>query len=279
MLHLAGHRRRRPPLLATQSRTASTAEIAPDDHLHTVFEPTAKAIKGLEQALAALGVLDEALTLDLWRPQDYFHRTWSPIDELNQRLTGIVERQAPQLLAQVGIGPDSAVTLLITMGDNPERLGSEASFAALCGVRPIEYSSGGWRSRRLNHGGDRQANAALHRIVFTRLRHDSRTQAYYERRTQEGKTRREIIRCLKRYAARKVFNLVRTVSTRPPVIGASVTAVTRRSPPPEHLPVRASACGGSRWRGVVVGFAVLGLAAVEDAEQGGGDDAGAAADA
>ncbi|MEU9489291.1 IS110 family transposase [Streptomyces decoyicus] len=137
------------------------------------------------------------------------------IDELNQRLTQLVEHHAPQLLVPVGIGPDSAVTLLITMGDNPERLNTEASFAALCGVSPIEYSSGQRRTRRLNHGGDRQANAALHRIVFTRLRHDPRTQAYYERRTQEGKTRREIIRCLKRYAAREVFNLVRPVSRTP----------------------------------------------------------------
>lgn len=94
---------------------------------------------------------------------------------------------------------------------------TEASFAALCGVSPIEYSSGRRSSRRLNQGGDRQAHAALHRIVFTRLRFDPRTQAYYERRTQEGKTRREIIRCLKRYAAREVFNLVRTVSSVPPL--------------------------------------------------------------
>ncbi|MFE1587065.1 IS110 family transposase [Streptomyces sp. NPDC058737] len=137
------------------------------------------------------------------------------INELNQRLTRLVERHVPQLLVPVGIGPDSAVTLLITMGDNPERLNTEASFAALCGVSPIEYSSGRRRTRRLNYGGDRQANAALHRIVFTRLRHDPRTQAYYERRTQEGKTRREIIRCLKRYAAREVFNLVRPVSRTP----------------------------------------------------------------
>ncbi|SPE99947.1 IS110 family transposase [Streptomyces sp. MA5143a] len=139
------------------------------------------------------------------------------IDELNRRLTRLVERRAPQLLVPVGIGPDSAVTLLITMGGNPERLNTEGSFAALCGVSPIEYSSGRRTSRRLNHGGDRQANAALHRIVFTRLRHDPRTQAYYERRTQEGKTRREIIRCLKRYAAREVFNLVRTVPTKAPL--------------------------------------------------------------
>ncbi|MFE8971800.1 transposase [Streptomyces albogriseolus] len=115
----------------------------------------------------------------------------------------------------VSIGPDSAVTLLITMGDNPERLNTEASFAALCGVSPVEYSSGRRRTRRLNHGGDRQANAALHRIVFTWLRHDPRSQAYYERRTQGGKTRREIIRCLKRYAAREVFNLVRPASRTP----------------------------------------------------------------
>ncbi|WP_416530198.1 transposase [Streptomyces coelicoflavus] len=100
----------------------------------------------------------------------------------------------------------------------PERLNTEASFA-LCGVSPIEYVSGRRRTRRLNHGGDRQANAALHRVVFTRLRHDSRTQAYYERRTQEGKTGRAIIRCLERYAARKVFNLVRPVSPHPLVIG------------------------------------------------------------
>ncbi|WP_329222302.1 IS110 family transposase [Streptomyces sp. NBC_01485] len=137
------------------------------------------------------------------------------INELNQRLTQLVEHHAPQLLVPVGIGPDSAVTLLITMGDNPERLNTEASFAALCGVSPIEYSSGRRITRRLNYGGDRQANAALHRVVFTRLRHDPRTQAYYERRTQEGKTRREIIRCLKRYAAREVFNLVRPASRAP----------------------------------------------------------------
>ncbi|CAM5715384.1 hypothetical protein SCANM63S_06487 [Streptomyces canarius] len=97
------------------------------------------------------------------------------IDELNQRLTRLVERHALQLLEPVGIGPDSAVTLLITMGDNPDRLNTEASFAALCGVSPIEYSSGRRSMRRLNYGGDGQANAALHRIVFTRLRHDPRT--------------------------------------------------------------------------------------------------------
>ncbi|MEU9590870.1 IS110 family transposase [Streptomyces sp. NPDC048193] len=157
----------------------------------------------------------EATHLTLRMLAERIEQLTAQIDELNQRLTRLVERHAPQLLEPVGIGPDSAVTLLITMGDNPERLNTEASFAALCGVSPIEYSSGRRSTRRLNYGGDRQANAALHRIVFTRLRHDPRTQAYYERRTQEGKTRREIIRCLKRYAAREVFNLVRPVARTP----------------------------------------------------------------
>ncbi|MFJ4554914.1 IS110 family transposase [Streptomyces massasporeus] len=137
------------------------------------------------------------------------------IRDVEARLTRLVERHAPQLLDVVGIGPDTAVALLITVGDNPERLDSEASFAALCGVSPVERSSGRRQFRRLNRGGDRQANAALHRIVFTRLRVDPRTQDYYERRIKEGKTRREIVRCLKRYAAREVFHLVKQLRPAP----------------------------------------------------------------
>ncbi|MFD7401862.1 IS110 family transposase [Streptomyces sp. NPDC059866] len=137
------------------------------------------------------------------------------IGELDDRLARLVKCHAPQLLDVVGIGPDTAVALLITVGDNPERLGSEASFAALCGVSPVERSSGRRQYRRLNRGGDRQANAVLHRIVFTRLRVDPRTQDYYERRIKEGKTRREIARCLKRYAAREVFYLVKQLRSAP----------------------------------------------------------------
>jgi transposase len=127
---------------------------------------------------------------------------------LSRRLARLMEHHFPQLLAPVGIGPDSAATLVITMGDNPKRLSSEASFAALCGVSPIEHSSGRERCWRLNRGGDRQANAALHRIVSARLRFDPRTRDYFQRRTAEGKTRWEIVRCLKRYVAREVFHLV-----------------------------------------------------------------------
>jgi transposase len=99
------------------------------------------------------------------------------IRDVDDRLARLVECHAPQLLEVVGVGPDTAVALLIAAGDKPERLGSEASFAALCGLSPVERSSGRRQCRRLNRGGDRQASAALHRIVFTRLRVDSRTQA------------------------------------------------------------------------------------------------------
>jgi transposase len=125
--------------------------------------------------------------------------------ELHKRLNDLVSRHAPQLLDRPGVGPDSAAALLIAAGDNPGRLRHERSYAALCGVSPVEASSGPTQRRRLNRGGDRQANAALYRIALSRLRWDQRTQDYLHRRLREGKTRREIIRCLKRYIAREVF--------------------------------------------------------------------------
>jgi transposase len=125
-----------------------------------------------------------------------------------QQLTALITDCAPQLLEQHGIGPDTAAALLITAGDNPGRLTSEAAFAALCGVNPIEASSGKTARHRLNRGGDRRANSALYTIVLTRLGRDQRTRDYAERRTREGKSKKEIIRCLKRYVAREVFPLI-----------------------------------------------------------------------
>jgi transposase len=100
------------------------------------------------------------------------------------------------LLTRRGVGPHNAAALLITAGDNPDRLRSEASFAALCGVNPLDASSGKTSRRRLNRGGDRQTNSALYRIAICRLRCDARTRDYLTRRITEGKTRREAIRCL-----------------------------------------------------------------------------------
>jgi transposase len=130
--------------------------------------------------------------------------------ELHKRLRDLVTEQAPQLLERPGIGPDSAAALLIAAGDNPDRLRDNGSYAALCGVSPVESSSGKTRRLRLNRGGDRQANAALYRIALSRLRWDQRTQDYLHRRLDGGKTRREAIRCIKRYIAREVFNLLKT---------------------------------------------------------------------
>jgi transposase len=127
--------------------------------------------------------------------------------ELQRQITVILNTHAPQLLQRHGIGPDSASALLVTAGDNPDRMHSEASFAALCGVSPIEASSGKTRRRRLNRGGDRNANAALYRIALTRSRGDQRTRDYLDRRTTQGMTRREAIRCLKRYIAREIYHL------------------------------------------------------------------------
>jgi transposase len=128
------------------------------------------------------------------------------IAQLDAALESLVPRAAPHtFLAKHGVGLQVATSLLTTVGDNPERLGSEASFAALCGASPVDASSGKQRRHRLNRGGDRQANSALWRIVFVRMAHDPRTKAYVGRRTAEGKTKKEIMRCLKRYVAREVY--------------------------------------------------------------------------
>ncbi|WP_420437310.1 IS110 family transposase [Candidatus Poriferisodalis sp.] len=118
------------------------------------------------------------------------------IDELDAEITRLCAAAAPALLAAPGVGPQVAAALLVAAGDNPERLRSEASFAALCGVSPVEASSGRTVRHRLNRGGDRQANNALWRIATVRLRSDERTQAYAARRRAQGNTDREILRCL-----------------------------------------------------------------------------------
>ena len=128
--------------------------------------------------------------------------------DLHRRMRAAIITHTPVLLEQPGVGPDTAATLLIAAGDNPHRLATDASFAALCGASPVQASSGKTTRHRLNRGGNRHANAALYRITLTRLRCDQRTRAYLHRRTTEGKTRRETIRCLKRYVAREIQPLL-----------------------------------------------------------------------
>ena len=130
------------------------------------------------------------------------------IEELNQALADLTARAAPELLALKGVGPNVAGQLLATLGDNPDRLRSEAAFAHLCSVAPIPASTGRKDRHRLNRGGDRAANHALHTIVLTRMRWDDRTRDYVERRIQQGLSKREIMRCLKRYVAREVYKIL-----------------------------------------------------------------------
>jgi transposase len=130
------------------------------------------------------------------------------IAELDTLLAPLVAAINPALLALPGVGVDVAGQLLVTAGDNPQRLHSEAAFAMLCGAAPLPASSGRTQRHRLNRGGDRQANAALYRIVLCRLHWDSRTRAYTQRRTTQGMSKPEIIRCLKRYIAREIYTVL-----------------------------------------------------------------------
>jgi len=126
--------------------------------------------------------------------------------EIDRLLTDLLEQSAPGLFELHGLGTDTAASLLVAAGDNPDRLHSEGSWAHLCGTTPLPANSGKVTTRfRLNRGGDRQANAALYRIVLTRMSSDQDTRRYVARRREEGLNTAEIMRCLKRYVARQTF--------------------------------------------------------------------------
>ena len=127
------------------------------------------------------------------------------IADLDELITPLVQALAPQLTQRLGIGTEVAGQMLVTAGDNPGRMKSEAAFAMLCGVAPLPASSGMTQRHRLNRGGDRQANRALHLAVVSRIRLDPKTRAYVAKKTAEGHSKLEIIRCLKRYLAREIY--------------------------------------------------------------------------
>ncbi len=139
---------------------------------------------------------------ELGRRAEFFD---AQLERLDKLIVPLVRTHAPGLLALYGVGPDTGAMLLVAAGDHPERLRSEAAWAHLCASAPIPASSGRVTRHRLNPGGDRQANHALWRIVLTRMGSHPATHAYVERRTKEGKSKMEIMRCLKRYVAREVY--------------------------------------------------------------------------
>jgi transposase len=169
-------------------RTAASLEPG---HLDTTTAATKLALPTLAQRHQALSAEVKALDRELRR---------------------LVAAAAPGLLELLGVGSESAGALLAAAGDNPGRLHSEAAFSMLCGSSPIQASSGKTTRHRLNRGGDRQANAALHRIVVIRLRWHQPTRDYLDRRTTQGKSKPEIIRCLKRYVAREIFAVLKDMT-------------------------------------------------------------------
>ena len=182
------------------------------DELRTRF--TGHGTAALAAAIAALrprpgdvpGYATRIALRELGRRVQFLDAQLERLDEL---IIPLVTARAPGLLSLHGVGPDTAALLLVAAGDHPERLRSESSWAHLCGAAPIPASSGKTSRHRLNRGGNREANSALWRIVITRLKSHPATLAYAERRSKEGLSKKEIIRCLKRYVAREVYHQLR----------------------------------------------------------------------
>lgn len=149
---------------------------------------------------------------------------------LDKQLDELTRLQAPGLRAVHGVGAETAAQLLITAGDNPERITNEAQFAALLGVAPVPASSGKTRRHRLSRGGDRAANAAIHRIVLVRMRSDQRTRDYVTRRRAEGLSTKETMRCLKRFVAREMFHHLTNPITLEPIDDLRATRKAHRLP-------------------------------------------------
>lgn len=175
------------------SNTRLTAALA-------VSRPAAEPVTAEEATAYALRVLARR-----------YRMLTEQINDLSAHLRRLLEDHARALMGVYGAGPDTISQLLITAGDNPERLRSERHFAALAGACPIPASSGKTNRHRLNRGGDRQANSALYHIVVVRMRYHQPTKDYVARRAAEGKTKMEIIRCLKRYLARQLYPLIQDV--------------------------------------------------------------------
>ena len=186
--------------------------------------------------LTAYRDLDSAYRIGLKSLARRYLELHDEIADLDVMIAAIVDELAPNLVARNSIGHVGAAQLLLTAGDNPERLRSEASFASLCGVSPVPATSGKTVRHRLNRGGDRAANSALHIIAIGRLRTDQRTKDYVTRRIAEGHSKLDAIRALKRYLAREVFTLI---TQRRREINATRMPLTNRRAPRLSIRCRA----------------------------------------
>ena len=206
---------------------AMKARTAAANQLHSLRDT---APDGVRSKLAGLTAKQMVALVERWRPSATtagvdeaakraivtVARRWRALDgeakELTVHIKQLLDSVAADLVACHGVGYDTAGQLLVTAGDNPDRLRNERSFAALCGSSPVTASSGRTNRHRLNRGGDRQANAALWRIVVVRMGSHQPTKDYVARRTGEGLSKPEIMRCLKRYVARELYPLIRAIT-------------------------------------------------------------------
>ena len=235
---------------ALKARTQASNQIR--DLVVTAPEELRSCLRGMdtEQRIAACGRLRiagattplEATKRALRSLARRCRDLAAEIAQLDEDIAALCAQANPALLGAFGVGPEVASALLVAAGDNPERMHSDASFAALCGASPVEASSGKIVRHRLNLGGNREANHALWRIVMVRLSHrHGPTIAYSERRRQEGKTDREITRCLKRSVAREVYRLI----TRPGAVPVGADLRSERTT--RGIPLRAVAEAIGSW--------------------------------
>ncbi|CAN5806090.1 IS110 family transposase [soil metagenome] len=219
--------------LRVACRSAMKARTSAMNQLHGLVVRASEALRAELRSLSSRQLVEragalrpgelttvEAATQMALREVARRHQALSAeITRLQDAIGPLVAATAPNLLALHGVGPETAAILFVTAGDDPERLRSDATFAHLCGVAPVEASSGRTTRHRLNRSGDRQANHALWRIVIVRMKSHQPTRAYVERRTTEGLSKREVIRCLKRYVARDVYRHLVT-HHQPPTLAA-----------------------------------------------------------
>jgi transposase len=215
-------------ILRLQRRSAIHARTQAANQLHAVVSTAPESLRGTLRGLTLAALLLHASKVRVSKSVDIVSATrivlrglalrWRQLDQevklLDHQLEALVKTIAPRLIALRGVGVEVAGALLVAAGDNPERLEREASFAALCGVSPVDASSGKQHRHRLNRGGNRDANRALWVIALVRVRCDGPTRNYVARRIQEGLSKPEIMRCLKRYIAREVFKLLAKVPPR-----------------------------------------------------------------
>ena len=214
-------------VVATARRSAVAATTDAMLQIRDILVTAPEAIRGKYRGVRGKPLIAALAKIRLHEPNDVIgehtltalralarrvQQLRTEIDAHDQTLAGLVARVNPALIQTKGVGVVSAAALLIAAGDNPDRITGEAAFAALCGACPVPASSGKITRHRLNRGGNRNANCALHRIAVVRLHTDQRTRDYAASRRAAGKTSKEILRCLKRAIAREVYHLL----TNPP---------------------------------------------------------------